>query len=110
MRRLALALLLAAQGSLGCFALDLIDEGQKELERYSGGRKAEQAEAAAPAKTGQPQSPTRADLQRWWNSARTLAPSEAKAKLVRCSIGGRVEFSVEVDCLTRGGRIVAAGG
>ena len=33
-RRLAAALLLATPCLLGCFALDLIDEGKEEMERY----------------------------------------------------------------------------
>lgn len=106
MRHLLLvALLLAGPGSLGCFALDLIDEGQEEMERYSGGSSQETAEAASPAASPE-KAPTREELRRWWNRARSLAPSEASSSMIRCQLASGVLFTRESDCLTRGGRVL----
>lgn len=110
MRRLALGLLIACHCSLGCYALDLIDEGQKEMERYSGGSSKAQAESADAADASSEAPPSqeeiRAKLRRWWSDARTLAPGERKVSVVRCEISGGVRFTTAVDCQTSGGRVL----
>ncbi len=107
MRCRVLGVLFAAQLSFGCFALDLIDEGQKEMERYSGPSTKTETQAEDPEEE---KKLTRADLQRWWSNAKTLSPNSATAEMVSCEIRGKVRFTTKTDCLTRGGRTRARGG
>jgi hypothetical protein len=108
MRCRVVSLLLATQLSLGCFALDLIDEGQVEMERYSGGSKKSESETATPA-TEEEKKPTRAELQKWWAGAKTISPGSADSGMVSCTIRGKTQFTTRTDCLTRGGRTSGGG-
>jgi hypothetical protein len=102
-----LALLLVSSLCWGCFALDEIDAGQKEMDRYNAKNK-KTSEAAATAKGEAPSPKERA--QQWWNSARTFSPREedAKSDVVSCKLGGKLRFMSQSDCQNSGGRV--AGG
>ena len=85
MRRLAV--ILAAALCWGCFALDEIDAGQKEMDRYGGKGKPAAAEAVA-SKEKEPSPAERA--REWWNKARTFEPrsEDAKSDIVSCQVDG----------------------
>lgn len=100
-----LTVLLASLACAGCFALDEIDAGQKEMDRYGGKKPAGGAEAPA-AKSDTPSPQER--MKQWWNSARTLTPREddAKSDVVSCKLGGATRFMSQSDCQNSGGRVV----
>ena len=102
MRRLAV--ILASVVSWGCFALDEIDAGNKEMDRYGGKSKGATAEATA-AKDKQPSPAERA--REWWDKARTFEPrsEDAKSDIVSCKVDGAVRFMSQSDCQNSGGRI-----
>ena len=103
----ALAVILAAILFSGCFALDEIDAGQKEMNRYDSKNKpTEEAAGAAKPETASPQQ----RMQQWWNSARTFSPREddAKSDVVSCKLAGKLRFMSQSDCQNSGGRV--AGG
>ena len=99
-----LAVILAALLGSGCFALDEIDAGNKEMDRYGGKQKGGTAEAAA-AKDEAPSPAERA--RQWWDKARTLEPrsEDAKSDIVSCKLDGAVRFMSQSDCQNSGGRI-----
>jgi hypothetical protein len=105
MRRLAV--ILAAILFSGCFALDEIDAGQKEMDRYGAKGKGTTTEAAAKdaAKEKAPSPAERA--RQWWNNARTFEPrsDDAKSDIVSCKIDGGIRFTTETDCQNSGGRV-----
>jgi hypothetical protein len=100
-----LSVILASIACWGCFALDEIDAGQKEMDRYDAKKKAASDASAASGKpeTASPQE----RMKQWWNSARTLTPREddAKSDVVSCQLGGHVRFMSQGDCQNSGGRI-----
>jgi hypothetical protein len=102
MRRLVL--ILAAALCSGCFVLDEIDAGQKEMDRYGSKGKGATAEAAA-AKEKEPSPAERA--REWWNKARTFEPrsEDAKSDIVSCKVDGSIRFTSQADCQNSGGRI-----
>jgi hypothetical protein len=102
MRRLAL--ILASALCWGCFALDEIDAGQKEMDRYGG--KAPAATAEAKAAEGEQLSPAERARQ-WWDKARTFEPrsEDAKSDIVSCKVDGTVRFMSQADCHNSGGRV-----
>ena len=107
MRAIFLAGLCSALLSLGCFALDELDKGNKELDRYSRSRKQEEAKkAAAQAKpaAGTAQEDQH-DPSQWWNEARSINRRKKDSDLVQCRLGGSSQFMRKTDCLSRGGRV-----
>lgn len=99
---LTLAVLLLAT-STGCWVWDELSAGEKELDRYSG--KPPAAEAKAPEPTPAPER-TASDGQRWWKSARSVAPRDGTTDLVRCRTGGSTTFTRAADCQGRGGTVL----
>ena len=101
-----LAVLAACVFFCGCFVLDEIDAGQKEMDRYDKDKKTSEEPAAGKAETASPQE----RAKQWWNSARTFAPREddAKSDVVTCKLGGTARFMSRTDCQNSGGRV--AGG
>jgi hypothetical protein len=100
MRRLAV--ILASTLCWGCFVLDEIDAGQREMDRYgSKGKGAATAEAAAKEKEPSPAERAR----QWWDKARTFEPrsEDAKSDIVSCRVGGAIRFMSQVDCQNSGG-------
>jgi hypothetical protein len=102
MRRLVL--ILAAALCSGCFVLDEIDAGQKEMDRYGSKGKGATAEAAV-AKEKEPSPAERA--RDWWNKARTFEPrsEDAKSDIVSCKVDGSIRFTTQADCQNSGGRV-----
>lgn len=102
MRRLAV--ILASTLCWGCFVLDEIDAGQREMDRYGSKGKGATAEAAA-AKEQEPSPAQRA--REWWNKARTFEPrsEDAKSDIVSCKVDGSIRFTNEADCQNSGGRV-----
>jgi hypothetical protein len=106
MRRAAtLIALLASLLWSGCFALDEIDAGQKEMDRYGSKGTGTPAEAAA-AKEKEASPAERA--KQWWNSARTFEPrsEDAKSDIVSCKVEGDIRFTTQADCQNAGGKII----
>ena len=117
MRVLALFAVLASLTLTGCDLFVGINEelkaGEKELERYGGpadGSKKGGSAASAPTETAASgnsgaSEAMRKAAERWWGNAKSLIPSEKKdPTVVRCELGGGVQFMREVDCQMRGGR------
>jgi len=102
MRRFAV--ILASILCWGCFVLDEIDSGQREMDRYGGKGKAATAEAAA-SKEEEPSPAERA--RQWWDKARTFEPrsEDAKSDIVSCKLDGAVRFTSQADCQNSGGRV-----
>jgi len=102
MRRLAV--ILAATLCSGCFALDEIDAGQKEMDRYGGKPAGATAEATA-SKEKEPSPAERA--RQWWDKARTFEPrsEDAKSDIVSCKLDGTIRFTSQTDCQNSGGRV-----
>jgi hypothetical protein len=102
MRRLAM--ILVSILCSGCFALDEIDSGQKEMDRYGGKGKSAKAEVAV-AKEEEPSPAERA--RQWWDKARTFEPrsEDAKSDIVSCKVDGAIRFMSQADCQNSGGRI-----
>lgn len=103
-----LAVVLASTLSWGCFVLDEIDAGQKEMDRYSG----KPPEAAAEAKDSKDKELSPAERARqWWDSARTFEPrsEDAKSDIVSCKVGGAIRFMSQIDCQNSGGRVSSGG-
>jgi hypothetical protein len=103
MRVLVLIVALTLCG--GCFVLDEIDAGQKEMDRYGGRNKAKAGEAAAKSE----EEPSPAQRARaWWDKARTITPGsdDAKSDIVSCKLGGATRFMSQIDCQNSGGRVV----
>jgi hypothetical protein len=120
-RLLGLGLLVVSLAAApGCFVMDEIESGERQMERYGGqfgnrgpeakGGKATSAKeaqakpgAAPAAKDGaKPPPPTG---KTWWQTAKSLAGEESTADVAQCRLGGRVEFMLRDDCLARGGRV-----
>jgi hypothetical protein len=102
-----LAAIVASLLCFGCFALDEIDAGQKEMDRYGNkGKPSGDAPAAGKAETATPEE----RAKQWWNSARTFSPREddAKSDVVQCKVAGKLRFMSQADCQNSGGRV--AGG
>jgi len=107
--RSVLLIVATAPWALGCFALDLVDDGMEEMERYSGPETKESTPADSATTAKQEDKPTVEDLRRWWKSATTLGPTRVDSGVVQCEIRGAVQFTTRTDCLTRGGRVVKRG-
>ncbi len=103
-----LAVILASVVFAGCFALDEIDAGQKEMDRY--GTKGKAGGGASPAGKTEEKASPQERMRQWWDSARTFTPREddAKSDVVSCKLGGAVRFMRQADCQNSGGRV--AGG
>jgi hypothetical protein len=99
-----LAVILISTLCWGCFALDEIDAGNKEMDRYGGKNKGTTTEAKA-AKDEEPSPAERA--REWWNKARTLEPrsEDAKSDIVSCKVDGAIRFMSQADCQNSGGRV-----
>lgn len=99
-----LVVILAAASCWGCFALDEIDAGQKEMDRYNTKNK---ISSEAPAK-GKPEPSPKERMRQWWDSARTFSPraDDAKSDVVSCKLGGAVRFMSQSDCRNSGGQIL----
>lgn len=91
------SLLLAAGLCAGCFVFEELDSGMKELERFDGKAEASAPPASAPAESTAPKA-------NWWEKARTLSSEPKNDSIVRCQLGGAVQFMSREDCLGRGGK------
>ena len=96
----------------GCFVLDEIDSGQKEMDRYDSknkGKTAEGAEAAAPS--GEKQMSTAERARAWWDKARTFEPrsDDEKSDIVSCKVDGTTRFMSQADCANSGGHFASGG-
>jgi hypothetical protein len=105
----ALIVIAASWLCFGCFALDEIDAGQKEMDRYTAKGKsdgAKPADAGSKGKAEGEQATPEERAKQWWSSARTFSPREddAKSDIVRCKVGGTVRFTSQADCTNSGGR------
>ena len=105
-----LVVILASTLCWGCFVLDEIDAGQKEMNRYDGKGATKDAGEAAPAAGKSETASPKERMRQWWNSARTFSPraDDAKSDVVSCKLGGTLRFMSQSDCTNSGGRI--AGG
>jgi hypothetical protein len=99
-----LILLLVSTLCWGCFVLDEIDAGQKEMDRYS--VKDGKAKTAAVAKSDEPSPKERA--RQWWQKVRSIdpLPPDASGDIVSCKVDGSVRFMSQTDCQHSGGRPV----
>lgn len=114
MRVLAILLVAASFAGTGCDLFASInaelESGERELERYGGPTHGKQppeavAETPAPASQQKTTEAVRRAAERWWGSAKSLIPSERDPTVVRCDLGGGVQFMRESDCQMRGGRV-----
>jgi hypothetical protein len=108
--RLALALLLTA--ALGCSFVEELDKANAEMDRYSptARREAEaKAAAQASAATDAANAPSKekpsVKLGEWWKNARTIGSGPKDASIVKCTVGGSVQFMRVHDCEMRGGTV-----
>jgi hypothetical protein len=108
MRRLSI--LLAGLLCSGCFALDEIDAGNKEMDRYDKKHKAADQAAAAGA-SGEKQLSSAEKARQWWDKARTFEPrtDDEKSDIVSCQIAGATRFMSQADCANSGGRFAGGG-
>ena len=102
---LTLALLLLAGPNLGCFVLDELDAGEKEMARYGKNKKKpEEPVAAQPDEESQENLPSYQDqLNQWWGEARSLDVQDIDDSIVRCQLDGTAQFMSRDDCESRGG-------
>lgn len=107
-----LVLLLLTTANVGCFVLDELDAGKKEMSRYSKTKPKED-----PAKVEQKGAPGQVDIQayqeqqkKWWAEARSLDPKDIDDSIVRCKLGGKSQFMGRNECLARGGKPSDASG
>ncbi len=120
LRQLAiiLALALLTGPTSGCFVLEELSAGQKEMERYSKGRKKREAAEAALAaeldtETAEQSAHAYKDkLGEWWGwgGARSLDTQDIDESIVRCQLGSSTQFMGRDDCLARGGKASDASG
>jgi hypothetical protein len=98
-----IAVCLVASLGLGCFVLNEIDSGQKELDRY-GHTQTNSPPAAAPA-TGSAKKaqPGTSSTAAWWQKAHTLSSDKMDETITSCRIRGHVEYMRKSDCAARGG-------
>ena len=101
-----LAVILASTLCWGCFVLDEIDSGQKEMDRYGSKGKGKGATAEATASKEKEPSPAERARQ-WWDKARTFEPrsEDAKSDIVSCKVDGAIRFMSQTDCANSGGRV-----
>lgn len=100
-RPVLLAVLLTALAAApGCF----LDEIDKSMALYPGGKKEPEKPAKAPAGApgGAPAAPAGPS---WWETATTLGSEPIDETIAGCRLGGRVEFMRRDDCLARGGAL-----
>ena len=92
----------------GCFVLDEIDSGQKEMDRYDSKNKGKTAEAAAPQEK---QMSTAERARIWWDKARTFEPrsDDEKSDIVSCRVDGTTRFMSQADCTNSGGHFTSGG-
>jgi hypothetical protein len=102
-----LVVILASTLCWGCFVLDEIDAGQKEMNRYDGKNKVKSSSETPAAGKSETVSP-KERMRQWWDSARTFSPraDDAKSDVVSCKLGGAVRFMSQGDCQNSGGRVV----
>jgi hypothetical protein len=93
----------------GCFVLDEIDSGQKEMDRYDSKNKGKTGEAAAAPQEKQMSSAERA--RAWWDKARTFEPraDDEKSDIVSCKVDGTTRFMSQADCTNSGGHFSSGG-
>jgi hypothetical protein len=108
LRATRLALLLAVAALPGCF----LNEIDKSMENYEGGpgkRAAREAKEAAEAQERTARAPGKPGDAKpagpsWWETARTLGSDPKNEAIAGCQLGGRVEYMLRDDCLSRGGQ------
>jgi hypothetical protein len=112
MRRILVVMLLASLCQ-GCFVLEEIDKGHQIMEQHSPRareKRAQEEEASARRSSARAgageQTGTLDELQEWWKKKREPAPPERDPEdvVVRCQVGGSVQFARKFDCMLRGGR------
>jgi hypothetical protein len=101
-------LVLGLSTSTGCMVLDEVDKANAQMK--SKARKTGQAKTATAASSG---SADEAALEKarallepsleWWESASSFSAQEVDASVVRCDVGGSVQFMSRDDCRVRGG-------
>ena len=113
MRLSPLSLLLAACLVLpGCFVIEEIDAGQKEMDRRAGPRaKPESNKFDGPdwedlgnLLPGQKKKTAKERAKDYWDTAKTIAPGTMSEGIAKCLLDGSVQFMSQDDCLARGGK------
>jgi hypothetical protein len=96
----------------GCFVLDEIDAGQKEMDRYTAksSKPSDAKTTDGKAKSGGEQPTPMERAKQWWSSARTFSPREddATSDVVQCKVDGKIRFMSKSDCSNSGGRIAGS--
>ena len=98
---LASLVLLVGLGS-GCFVFEEMDAARKL--QTAPGKKAKAEPEAKPngTATGKKQS-AKAQLEQWWESARSINTGEVDESMVSCTLRGATQFMRRDECLARGG-------
>ncbi len=107
---LTLALLLLAGPNLGCFVLDELDAGEKEMARYRPNTQEEPANPKAGEDGGEKPPSYQDQLNQWWGEARSLDAQDIDDSIVRCRLAGATQFMSRDDCAARGGQASEASG
>jgi hypothetical protein len=113
--RWILVVALLASLSQGCFVLEEIDKGQQIMDQHSPRARektAKQEEAGPAPRAGAKQEEKPFErLKKWWKEKREPGPPEPPKRdpddvIVRCEIGGTMQFARKFDCMLRGGRVL----
>ena len=92
--------LLFAPLSLGCNALELLDESAAELDRRSPQTDELDADEDVRARAVE----LREKSVEWWGKAQSFTKGSIDESIVSCRLDGAVQFMREQDCRARGGR------
>ena len=108
MRLLLVTLLaLGLSTTTGCMALDEIDKANAQMKSKARNAGKTKTAASAPADGSDAAlEKARALLEpslEWWESASSFSAAEVDASVVRCDVGGSVQFMSRDDCRVRGG-------
>ena len=101
-----MAIALLGGANLGCFVLDELDAGDKEMDRYSKNRKkVEETERTPEEEPGERDLGIYQDkLSESWGQTKSLSPGELDESIVRCNVAGKAQFMSKDECMSRGGR------
>jgi len=113
--RWILVVTLLASLCQGCFVFDELQKGEEIMAQHSPkAREKPEAQEEASAARGSPGTGAKQQegmlerLQLWWQKKREPAPPERDPAdvVVRCQIGGSMQFTRKSDCTLRGGRAI----
>ncbi|MCP5067949.1 MAG: hypothetical protein GY946_15415 [bacterium] len=98
----------------GCFVLDELDWGMKELDKHpvnpNGAPPRAAKQDSKPSAPAAPESESSweeklPDMREWWNEARTLGSTQKDESIARCRLDGRDQFMRIDECQARGGKV-----